>query len=76
MLVILVTLAFLGMSVAANRMLLLPGTDATIQRGEPSLWMVLPVAAGLIALLILGLHPPGDLLTLLDRAVTALRGTA
>ncbi len=76
LLVILVTLAFRGMSVAANRMLLLPGTDATIQRGEPSLWMVLPVAAGLIALLILGLHPPGDLLTLLDRAVTALRGTA
>jgi hydrogenase-4 component F len=75
-LVVLVTVAFLGLSIAANRMLLLPGRDAAIQRGEPSVWMVLPVAAGVIALLVLGLHPPGELLNLLDRAVTALRGAA
>jgi hydrogenase-4 component F len=75
-LVVLVTLAFLGLSVAANRMLLQPGRDASIQRGEPSVWMVVPVAAGLIALLVLGLHPPGELLSLLDRAVAALRGPA
>lgn len=75
-LVVLVTLAFLGLSAAANRMLLRPGSDAAITRGEPSAWMVVPVAAGLVALLILGLHPPGDLLSLLDRAVAALRGAA
>ncbi len=75
-LVVLVTVAFLGLSIAVNRMLLLPGRDAAIQRGEPSVWMVLPVAAGVIALLVLGLHPPGELLNLLDRAVTALRGAA
>ena len=45
-------------------------------RGEPSAWMVVPVVAGLVALLVLGLHPPADLTGLLDRAVAALRGTA
>jgi hypothetical protein len=38
--------------------------------------MVVPMAAGLIALLVLGLHPPGELVGLLDRAVTMLRGPA
>jgi hydrogenase-4 component F len=75
-LVILVTLAFLGLSVAANKMLLEPGGEAIAARGEPSAWMVVPVVAGLIALLVLGLHPPGELVGLLDRAVAALRGTA
>jgi len=72
-LVILVTVAFLGLSVAANRMMLTPRREPTPDRGEPSAWMVVPVLAGLIALLILGLHPPGELTGLLDRAVAALR---
>jgi hydrogenase-4 component F len=78
-----VTIAFLGLSMAANRMLLTPRRDldadpagAALTRGEPSVLMVVPVAAGLIALLILGLHPPGELIGLLDRAVTMLRGPA
>jgi hydrogenase-4 component F len=75
-LVVLVTIAFLGLSVAANRMLLTPRRDPAPDRGEPSVWMVVPVVAGLIALLVLGLHPPGELIGLLDRAVTVLRGTA
>jgi len=88
-LVVLVTIAFLGMSVAANRMLLVPAQGGaagdsggssrgagTAERGEPSVWMVVPVVAGLIALLVLGLHPPAELTGLLDRAVTALRGAA
>ena len=37
--------------------------------GEPSAWMVVPVAVGLVALLVLGLHPPGELTGLLARAV-------
>ena len=74
-LVVLVTVAFLGMSVAVNRMLLLPRSDPEAERGEPSAWMVVPVAAGLVALLVLGLHPPGELIGLLDRAVHALRVT-
>jgi hydrogenase-4 component F len=94
-LVVLVTVAFLGLSVTANRMLLTPRRQGSIQgngamagraasapalpaiaRGEPSVWMVAPVAIGLIALLVLGLHPPAELTGLLDRAVAALRGPA
>jgi hydrogenase-4 component F len=81
-LVVLVTVAFLGLSLAANRMLLTPRAageapgEAAVARGEPSAWMVVPVVAGVIALLILGLHPPGELTGLLARAVTALRGPA
>jgi len=75
-LVVLVTVAFFGMSVAANRMLLTPRREPAADRGEPSVWMVVPVVAGLAALLVLGLHPPGELVGLLDRAVNALRGTA
>ena len=75
-LVVLVTIAFLGMSLAANRMLLTPRRDPAPDRGEPSVWMVVPVVAGLLALLVLGLHPPGELVGLLDRAVIALRGPA
>ncbi len=116
-LVVLVTVAFLGLSVTANRMLLTPRPPVTVRaglaadapsgitggdpapstpasgtpasgtpasgtpagqltRGEPSVWMVVPVLAGLVALLVLGLHPPGELTGLLDRAVAVLRGQA
>ncbi|HET9893890.1 MAG TPA: proton-conducting transporter membrane subunit [Streptosporangiaceae bacterium] len=119
-LVVLVTIAFLGLSFAANRMLLMParstrksadgrgadgggsggggadgrgadgggadgrgadgrgadGRGAAVVRGEPSAWMVVPVVVGVVALLVLGLHPPGELLGLLNRAVAALQGPA
>jgi hydrogenase-4 component F len=76
-LVVLVTVAFLGLSVAANRVLLIAARpDAAAVRGEPSMWMVVPVVAGLIALLVLGLHPPAELTGLLERAVTTLRGAS
>jgi hydrogenase-4 component F len=42
-------------------------------RGEPSAWMVIPVVAGVAALLVLGVHPPAELDQLLARAVTELR---
>jgi hydrogenase-4 component F len=41
-------------------------------RGEPSAWMVVPVVAGVAVLFILGLHPPGELTSLISRAVTQL----
>ena len=47
-----------------------------IVRGEPSVWMVVPVAAGLIALLLLGLHPPAELTDLFTRAVAQLSAGA
>jgi hydrogenase-4 component F len=42
--------------------------------GEPSAWMVVPVLAGLAVLLLLGVHPPGELTNLIGQAVTQLRG--
>jgi hydrogenase-4 component F len=78
-LVVLVTVAFFGLTVATNRMLLSPRRDApgaAFARGEPSVWMVVPVVAGFVALLVLGLHPPADLTGLLARAVETLRGLA
>ena len=87
-LVVGVTVAFFGLSLATNRMLLSsPGQGgsagaaaaagpALLARGEPSVWMVVPVAVGLVALLVLGLHPPGELTGLMARAVTQLGGPA
>jgi hydrogenase-4 component F len=104
-LVVGVTVAFFGLSLATNRMMLSspgqggsagaadsrgdpghegPGTfpgaalcppgPALLARGEPSGWMVVPVAVGLVALLVLGLHPPGELTGLMARAVIQLTG--
>jgi len=43
--------------------------------GEPSAWMVIPVLAGLAVLVLLGVHPPGELTNLIGQAVAQLRGT-
>jgi hydrogenase-4 component F len=43
-----------------------------LRRGEPSAWMVAPMVAGVVVLLILGLHPPAELNGLIARAVTQL----
>jgi hydrogenase-4 component F len=121
-LVLLVTIAFLGLATAATRILLRPPPDgpaadarrlppigngaapgptadpvATAVRtrvrpspadaavvagapveavapGEPSAWMVVPVLAGLVVLVILGVHPPAELANLITRAAAELRG--
>jgi len=118
-LVILVTIAFFGLSTSATRVLLTPGsagvsaddahpdahadggaradggapahgngradrtavavaTRASASRllapGEPSTWMVIPVLAGLAVLTLLGIHPPGELTSLIARAAAQLRG--
>ncbi|HEX4059957.1 MAG TPA: proton-conducting transporter membrane subunit [Streptosporangiaceae bacterium] len=76
-LVVLVTVAFFGLSATANAALLGPAPDrpgAALARGEPSAWMVVPVLAGLAALLVLGLHPPAHLTELLTRGAAELRG--
>jgi len=106
-LVVAVTVAFFGLSIATNRMLFtpraaavperaatlvaagdhpgsaarpgVPGTgvpEPTLTRGEPSAWMVVPVVAGLAALVMLGVHPPAELTGLLARAVHQLSGGA
>jgi hydrogenase-4 component F len=47
-----------------------------VTRGEPSVWMVVPVVAGAAVLIVLGVHPPGELTDLLTRAVAELAGAA
>jgi hydrogenase-4 component F len=46
-----------------------------LPRGEPSTWMVVPLVAGTLALLVLGLHPPAELTDLFARAVRLLSGS-
>jgi len=78
-LIVLVTVAFLGLSITVNRMLLVSRADgqaAALSRGEPSTWMVVPVVAGVVALLVLGVHPPAELTGLLTRAVHQLGAAA
>jgi hydrogenase-4 component F len=79
-LIVLVTLAFLGLSATTNGMLLGPASarpgSAPPIPGEPSAWMVIPVVAGVVALLVLGLHPPAHLTELLARGAAELRGPA
>ena len=49
---------------------------APLTRGEPSTWMVIPVAVGAVVLIVLGVHPPAELTDLLARAVRELSGAA
>jgi hydrogenase-4 component F len=75
-LVVLITVVFFGLTTSATRMLftLAPARRA-LARSEPSAWMVVPMVAGVAVLLILGLHPPGELTGLIARAVTQLGAT-
>jgi hydrogenase-4 component F len=73
-----VTIAFFGLAASVTPMLMLPatqrGTRPAPGRGEPSAWMVVPVAAGALVLLWLGVHPPAELTELFSRAVVLLSG--
>jgi hydrogenase-4 component F len=71
-----VTIAFFGLAASVTPMLMLPAagqeSGRPLSRGEPSPWMVVPVAAGVLALLWLGVHPPAELTELFSRAVALL----
>jgi hydrogenase-4 component F len=59
---------------AAAVALLTRGPEARILApGEPSAWMVVPVLAGLAVLVLLGVHPPSELTTLISQAAAQLR---
>jgi hydrogenase-4 component F len=76
LLVVLVTLAFLGLTTATTRILFQPDpSGATVARGEPSVWMVAPVVAGVAALVLLGVAPPEHLVDLLARGAAELAGS-
>jgi hydrogenase-4 component F len=77
-LVVLVTVAFFGLTASSTQILFtrpprsLSAAAGAGDRGEPSVWMVVPAVAGIAVLFILGLHPPGELTELISRAVTQL----
>jgi hydrogenase-4 component F len=80
-LVILVTVAFFGLSWFTTQTMLTPEavasvTDGTVTvtpaKGEVSRWIVVAMALGLVALVILGVHPPAELSHLLNRAAGEL----
>src|ERR1700683_2628424 len=76
-LVVLVTVAFFGLTTSTTRILFTPAprslsAAAATERGEPSAWMVVPAVAGVAVLFILGLHPPAELTGLISRAVAQL----
>jgi hydrogenase-4 component F len=78
LLVVLVTVAFLGLSVATTRMLFQPRPEAPgaarAKTTERSAWMVVPVVVGVVALVVLGLHPPSALADVVGRAAILLGG--
>ena len=74
-LVVLVTVAFFGLATSTTSILLTPvGPNGIPAPGEPSAWMVVPVLAGLAVLVLLGVHPPGELANLITQAAAQLRG--
>ena len=70
-LVVLVTLATLGLTWFSSQTMLTPTPDEVL-RGETSLWIVGSMVIGLAALVVLGIHPPGQLSDLLTRAAHEL----
>jgi hydrogenase-4 component F len=78
-LIIGVTVAFFGLAASTTQVLLTPVPSAgpargepSSVRGEPSAWMVVPIAACVLALIVLGVHPPAELNDLFARAVHEL----
>ncbi|MDA8268800.1 MAG: proton-conducting transporter membrane subunit [Actinomycetota bacterium] len=72
-LVVLVLLAFAGLSWFSTRIMMSPSTGpAAVARGEPSAWIVGAMLIGVVALVVLGVHPPGQLSDLLTRAAAEL----
>ena len=78
-LVIFVTIAFFGLSWFTTQTMLTPEVTvaggavvATPPKGEVSNLIVVAMVLGLVALVILGVHPPGQLSHLLDRAAAEL----
>lgn len=74
-LVALVTLAFFGLTLHTTYVLFAsPVTGHTEPRGEPSITMVIPIIAGIAALLLLGLHPPDAIAQVLSHGAAELNG--
>ena len=78
-LVVLVTVAFLGLTAAGTRMLFQPAADGGLPAegaGEPSGWMVVPMIVGVLVLVLLGVHPPQSVLELISHGAAQLQPVA
>jgi len=73
-LVVLVTVAFGGLSWHVTKSMLSPGPGSAVAaaKGETSRLMVLAMSLGLIGLVVLGVHPPAQLDNLLRNAAAEL----
>lgn len=80
--VVLVTLAFFGLSWFTTQTMLSPASEDSLEtapgavvvaRGEVSVWIVASMVIGIAALVLLGLHLPSQLNELLHRATNELR---
>jgi hydrogenase-4 component F len=74
-LVALVLVSFAGLSWFSTRLLMTPAGPTRlghVEPGEPSVWIVMSMLLGLVALAVLGIHPPGQLSHLLTRAASEL----
>ncbi len=71
-LVVLVTLGTFGLTWFAGQAMLGTAPEGAV-RGETSRWIVMAMLLGLVALAVLGVHPPGQLSDLLTRAARELR---
>lgn len=77
-LVVLVTLAFFGLSWFTTETMVTPAPPrlvATLGRGETSWFIVVAMVLGLAGLVVLGVHVPGQLSVLLHHAATELEVT-
>ena len=72
-LLLLVTIAFLGLSWYTSQTMLTP-LPVGVARGEASGAMAVSMVIGLAALVILGVHPPAQLSDLISRAAAELGG--
>jgi hydrogenase-4 component F len=74
-LVVLVTVAFFGLSWFTTQTMLTPVSEREglgLERGETSRLIVVAMAVGLVGLVVLGIHVPGQLSDLLHDAATQL----
>ncbi len=77
-LVVLVTLAFFGLSWFTTETMLTPAPamlTARLKRGETSRFIVVAMVLGLVALTVIGVHVPGQLSDLLHHAASELEVT-
>jgi hypothetical protein len=78
---VLVTVAFFGLSWFTTQTMLTPDAQSSVdgedgavvvEKGEPSISIVVSMVIGLVALTILGVHIPSQLSQLLDHAASEL----